>query len=520
MNYRISHANEQVRKAINELSTVPLHEKDQLRCEMKLNRVFKNYSEPPIDFMPTYKFDTNTDQYDTSDKFRTPSWTDRILYHTKRIKVHPNNETELESIIPIHYSSTKTIRFSDHRPVSGLYLVAIKYECDETRLNRIREELIRQFDREENDSIPTIRVDPRAPAIIFNNIRYLDRVNYQLSIKNIGECPCTCTICPSSMFEPTRPINKKQSSDEPFFDCLSFTPNSPYFLEIDDEQHIDISFQMKSQYSWLFGKQINEILILHIENGADTFITLDLTLDMGPFGLSLNQFPSATYDKDLQQYAYVSDLTKNPERFIEMKNDPPALYILLIDCLKERTDIDVLTIFNSDIQDSIDLIPIRNQLYEHNYNFQDYSSIDLFMILLHLLQSLPEPLISRDIQNKIFLTGYNNNRLYQLPTGASIQSHIPNEHSIPQDMPKAVTIIIEQLKPKERNLFFRFILLLQKIWPKPEQIKRYDHDTRNILNVCINVLAASLLHEHASPNQRHAFLVACLNEEKKKHTGK
>jgi hypothetical protein len=87
-------------------------------------------------------------------------------------------------------------------------------------------------------------------------------------------------------------------------------------------------------------------------------------------------------------------------------------------------------------------------------------------------------------------------------------------------MPKAVTIIIEQLKPKERNLFFRFILLLQKIWPKPEQIKRYDHDTRNILNVCINVLAASLLHEHASPNQRHAFLVACLNEEKKKHTGK
>ncbi|CAF4702795.1 unnamed protein product, partial [Rotaria magnacalcarata] len=48
------------------------------------------------------------------------------------------------------------IKFSDHRPVSGLYLVAIKYQCDEKRSNRIREELIREFDRAENESIPTI----------------------------------------------------------------------------------------------------------------------------------------------------------------------------------------------------------------------------------------------------------------------------------------------------------------------------------------------------------------------------
>jgi hypothetical protein len=144
------------------------------------------------------------------------------------------------------------------------------------------------------------------------------------------------------------------------------------------------------------------------------------------------------------------------------------------------------------------------------------------MILLHLLRSLPEPLISRDIQEKIFFTGYNNhnNRAYQLPSGASIQSHIPNEHSIPSDMSKAASIIFEQLKTKERNLFCRFITLLQKLWPKSEQIKRYDHETRNILNICINVLALSLLHEHASPNQRHALLLACLNEEKKKPTGK
>ena len=517
MNYRISQANEQVRKAINELSTVPLHEKDQLRCEMKLNNVFTNYHEPPIDFMPTYKFDPNTDSYDTSEKLRTPSWTDRILYYTRRPKILYNNEKEMLIIQPIHYSCAKTIRFSDHRAVSGLYLTAIKYSCDIKHSNRIREELNREFDREENDSIPTIEVRPRPPQIIFNNIRYLDKVSYSLTIKNTGECSCTCTICPSSMFEPTRPIKTKQLSDEPFFDCLTFNPNSPYTIEIGKEQHIDISFQMKSRYTWLFGKQLNEILILHIENGADTFITLDITLDMGPFGLSFDQFPSTLYDSEKKQYIYTRPNQNLPsERIIEMKNDPPALYISLIDCLKERNDINLLNIFNNEIQDSIDLIPIRNQIYEHNYNFEKYSSVHLFMILLHLLQSLPEPLIARNIQDKIFIS---NNRGYSLPTGATIQSHIPHENSSSHhEMSKAVSTIIELLKPKERNLFFRFLLLLQKCWPIAEQIKRSDHEIRNVLNICIDILSISILHEHADRNHRHAFLLACLNEEKKKNS--
>ena len=37
---------------------------------------------------------------------------------------------------------------------TGLYLVAIKCKYDEERLNRICEELICDYDREQNDSIP------------------------------------------------------------------------------------------------------------------------------------------------------------------------------------------------------------------------------------------------------------------------------------------------------------------------------------------------------------------------------
>ncbi|CAF3342970.1 unnamed protein product [Rotaria socialis] len=521
MNYRISLPNDQVRKNLIELSIESLFKKDQLRDEMNQNHAFTGYREPPIDFMPTYKFDVNTDDYDTSEKFRTPSWTDRILYHTKRsIIQHETSNASFQSIIPLHYSCAKTIKFSDHRPVSGLYHVGIKIAYDDKLMNRIRDELIREFDREENDAIPTIEIYPRPPAIAFNNIRYLDKVSYSLLIKNTGECPCACSIHPSSTFEPTRPTKIKELIEVPYFDCLTFTPNGPYILQRNEEQTVEISFKMKTQYSWSLGKKLNEILILHVENGADTFITLDVTLDMGPFGLAFDQFPPTLFDSEKRQYIYFTDPKDVCERVVETKNDPPALYISLIECLKERNDLDLLSVFNGEIQDSLDLIPIRDQIYAHDYNFKNYPSINLFMTLLHLLQALPEPLISRDIQDKIFLkTNNSNNRSSQLPSGATIQSNIPNESpSQQQHMTKAVSFIIEQLQPKERNLFFRFLLFLQKSWPTPEYARRTDNNIQAALNICIDILALSLLHKHTSRNQRQNFLLACLNEEKKKNS--
>lgn len=74
-----------------------------------------------------------------------------------------------------------------------------------------------------------------------------------------------------------------------------------------------------------------------------------------------------------------------------------------------------------------------------------------------------------------------------------------------------MSILIEQLQGKSRNLFFRFLLLIQSSW---RQIDRKNHSSDDILNVSIDVLSTSILHEHFDRNQRHAFLLNCLTEDK------
>ena len=54
---------------------------DQLNYLRREGLIFRGYSESEITFPPTYKYDVGTrDNFDTSHKQRTPSFTDRILY--------------------------------------------------------------------------------------------------------------------------------------------------------------------------------------------------------------------------------------------------------------------------------------------------------------------------------------------------------------------------------------------------------------------------------------------------------
>ncbi|CAI2180314.1 194_t:CDS:2 [Funneliformis geosporum] len=108
MNYRVNLSREHVEHLIAEENIIELLKHDQLTIELKQFPYFKNFHEAPIEFYPTFKFDTHkssqdqrsqsapeliepiieTDifHYDSSVKQRVPSWTDRILWKSKSDK--------------------------------------------------------------------------------------------------------------------------------------------------------------------------------------------------------------------------------------------------------------------------------------------------------------------------------------------------------------------------------------------------------------------------------------------------
>eukprot|EP00045_Choanoeca_perplexa_P014666 m.174461 g.174461 ORF g.174461 m.174461 type:complete len:92 (+) comp16751_c0_seq31:2267-2542(+) len=80
--------NELCRTACSANNLGPLRVNDQLTRERAEERVFASFSEAHIDFLPTYKYDMLTDDYDTSDKQRVPAWTDRVqVFYTPIVKM-------------------------------------------------------------------------------------------------------------------------------------------------------------------------------------------------------------------------------------------------------------------------------------------------------------------------------------------------------------------------------------------------------------------------------------------------
>ncbi|XBW38689.1 hypothetical protein QEN19_004277 [Hanseniaspora menglaensis] len=124
LNFRINLPNDSVRSILKNCQTGEDYQKllqyDQLHEQVNIKKsIFHGFCEPAIKFPPTYKYNVGTDLYDTSEKARTPSWCDRILYKGDDIR-------------PLSYSDC-SFRFSDHKPVYAAYRVKVDFVNDEER---------------------------------------------------------------------------------------------------------------------------------------------------------------------------------------------------------------------------------------------------------------------------------------------------------------------------------------------------------------------------------------------------
>lgn len=130
MNYRIDQRRDAVIAAVKagDLELLLVH--DQLRKELKYNRAFRlrHFSEGPLEFAPTYKYDRRSDEYDTSEKARVPAWCDRVLWRS----LHP------ERVEQVHYRRWEA-NVSDHRPISAAFKIRVRRVKTEARA-RVRAE--------------------------------------------------------------------------------------------------------------------------------------------------------------------------------------------------------------------------------------------------------------------------------------------------------------------------------------------------------------------------------------------
>ncbi|KAL3484017.1 Endonuclease/exonuclease/phosphatase [Aspergillus germanicus] len=116
LNYRIdSIPRNVIIEAVRSNNLTKLLERDQLLASRRKNPGFRlrAFQEAPITFAPTYKYDVGTDEYDSSDKKRSPAWCDRVLYRG------------LGRVKQLDYRRHE-VRASDHRPVSARFKLRIK----------------------------------------------------------------------------------------------------------------------------------------------------------------------------------------------------------------------------------------------------------------------------------------------------------------------------------------------------------------------------------------------------------
>ena len=118
LNFRINGTREVVDGMLENHMHGALLCNDELTMLMRFNRNFSGFAEGPLNFFPTYKFDPQSDHYDSSQKRRVPSWTDRILYKS-------DTTTQVLS-----YCSAPGIRTSDHRPVYATFKSRISFDND------------------------------------------------------------------------------------------------------------------------------------------------------------------------------------------------------------------------------------------------------------------------------------------------------------------------------------------------------------------------------------------------------
>ncbi|KAL5281416.1 OCRL family protein [Megaselia abdita] len=312
LNYRINEIPGQI---VDRRDIAGLLKNDQLLQEMRKRNVFNDFEEGPITFNPTYKYDPGTDQYDSSEKMRAPAWCDRILRKGDRIQL-------------ILYDNVMEIRQSDHKPVYAVFSVGIKTK-DDKKYKRVHEDVLKTVDKYENDNQPQISVEKT--EIDFNEIRFNERLTRDFTIANSHHLSANFSF----KEKEEQQICKKWFKVEPTTGTLL----------TGDSLIIRITFKgLDSRNIGEFLKIVKgggsvplDILVLHVQDGRDIFITINGEYIPSCFGFDMDLL--CRTDRPIAEYSLeqLDELEKSSAK-CDFKVTMPREIFFLIDYLSASVE--------------------------------------------------------------------------------------------------------------------------------------------------------------------------------------
>lgn len=262
---------------------------DQLKEQQKLGKIFVNYNEALINFMPTYKYDFDTDDWDSSEKQRAPAWCDRILWSTK------------EPVKCLAYRSHPEIRFSDHKPVSALFSADIKVLKAKTSKKTLEDVIL---EKNKSDVLPQISIDKN--KIDLGRLEYQNVIKESLTIENIGS---------TDIYFRTSAKNKEQLQN-----YLKLKPHKGVLLK-GQKQVLDVEICIdEHSVSDMIKKEglIDDVLVFHLNKLTELSVSLVGEYVLSSFGCSIECL--INLNKPIKEYS-ASELRNLMEKYGESRNE-------------------------------------------------------------------------------------------------------------------------------------------------------------------------------------------------------
>ncbi|TFK03218.1 Inositol polyphosphate 5-phosphatase OCRL-1 [Platysternon megacephalum] len=204
---------------------------DQLNIQRTHKKAFADFTEGEIKFIPTYKFDSKTDRWD-SRSFLVPVGQKKI-------------------------------------PLLQVKVV------DEQRYRRLFEDIVRMMDRMENDFLPSLELSRR--EFVFEKVKFRQLQKEKFQITNNGQVTCHFSFIPK--------LNDSQY-------CKPWLRAEPCEGYLEPNETVDISLDVyvsKDSVTLLNSGEdrIEDILVLHLDRGKDYFLTISGSYLPSCFGTSL-----------------------------------------------------------------------------------------------------------------------------------------------------------------------------------------------------------------------------------------